>query len=215
MQYKATTVGHVKLLNDVVNHLKATKTTKLNYNKLDKDKLRLLVIVDSGYNTNNDKTSQLGTLIFIADYKKDCHFLHWSSSKCPRITSSMLASETYAFSLGSDYGVSLRMLFKSMHIEMPLYIFTDYKSIFDTITASKRLRELRLMNEIADIRRAYRQSEITNVAWIRSEQNTADNLTRHNGNDISRKSIETGRLEFTIKQWVYKDNGNSSQQTQF
>jgi len=118
----------------------------------------------------------------------------------------MLAVETYAFSHGFDYGISLRMLLKSMKLEIPLYIFTDSKFIFDTITASKHLRELRLMNEIADIRHAYRENEITNIAWIRSDQNIADNFTRHHGNNILRNAIETGRLNFIIEQWVYKDN---------
>jgi hypothetical protein len=46
----------------------------------------------------------------------------------------MLASETYAFSLGYDYGVCLRLLLKSTFLDLPLYILTDAKSIFDTTT---------------------------------------------------------------------------------
>jgi len=199
----------IKLLNQIVTHVKETKDLKLKFKKLKKETLRLLVFVDSGYNTNRDRTSQLGVIIFLADEENNCHFLHWSSSKCPRVTRSMLASETYAFSLGYDYGMSLRMLFSSMSIDIPLYIFTDAKSIFDTITASKRLRELRLMNEISDVRRAYREREITNVAWIRSEQNIADNLTRSNGNDILRRTMESGKLDFVIEQWVYKDDATA------
>ena len=82
-------------------------------------------------------------------------------------------------------------------------MFTDSKSIFDTITASKRMKELRFLNEIADIRRAYKDNEITNVAYIRSEDNIADNLTKFIGNGILRKALETGRLDFTIQEWVY------------
>ena len=88
----------------------------------------------------------------------------------------MLASETYSFSLGYHYDISPHMLFQCMKLEIKLYVFTDCESIFDTITASKRFRELRLMNEIADIRRAYRQGEITNVAWIRSEKKSLTTL---------------------------------------
>ncbi|CDF35631.1 unnamed protein product [Chondrus crispus] len=208
VQYKTKTQRDVNALNNTVKHLQATTKLKLQYNKLNKNKVRLLVFMDSGYNTNRDGTSQLGVIIFMADDKNNCHFLHWISSKCPRITRSMLASETYAFSMGYDYGVSLKLLFKKMNMDIPLFIFTDCKSIFDTITASKRLRELRLMNEIADIRRAYRVGEIDNVAWIRSKQNIADNLTRHNGNDILKKAMETGRIDFVIEQWVYKNTGN-------
>lgn len=66
------------------------------------------------------------------------------------------------------------------------------------------------MNEIAVIQRAHRQSEISNVAWIRSEQNIGDSLIRHNHNGILHKAMETGRLDFTKKQWIYKDNGHSN-----
>lgn len=118
----------------------------------------------------------------------------------------MLAGEVYAFSMGYDYGMSLRMVFRQMKVDLPLYIFTDAKSIFDTITASKRLRELRLMTDIADIRRAYKHNEITNVAWVRSQQNIADNFTRRNGNNILIQTMRTGKLDFTIEQWIYKDD---------
>ena len=122
----------------------------------------------------------------------------------------MLAGETYEFSYGYDYGISLKMLLSNMHIHVPLFLFTDSKSIFDTITASKRLRELRLMNEISDIRQAYKDREITNVTWIRSSQNIADNLTRKQGNDILRQTMTTGKLEFIIEQWVYNDDTDVS-----
>ena len=209
IHYKMATAKNVKLLNDVVGHLKTSKNLTLKYPKLGAATLKLYVIVDSGYNTNIVGTSQLGVIVFITDDRNRCHFFHWSSSKCPRITRSMLASETYAFSTGYDYGVSLRMLFKQMCIFLPLYVFTDCKSIFDTITASKRLRELRLRNEIADIRRAYRVNEIKNTGWIRSEQNAAGNLTRHHGNAILNYAMTIGYLKFTIEQWVYRDMGTA------
>lgn len=204
--YKDTKPKHLRVLNEVVEHVKKSATLALKYPKLDQSTLRLYVFVDSGYNTNADHSSQLGIVIFLADATGACHFLHWRSSKCPRITRSMLAGETYAFSEGYDYGVSLRLLMKAMHCDVPLYVLTDAKSIFDTITKSKRLREIRLMQEIADIRRAYRQNEITNIAWIRSEQNIADNLTRLRGNAILARTMETAFLRFTIQEWVYKED---------
>jgi len=210
VRYKAANTKDFKLLNDTATFLNKTKDLTLKYSVLHKDKLRLYIFVDSGYHTNLDCTSQLRIIVFFTDYSNRCHFLHWPSAKCPRITKSMHASETYTFSAGFDYGISLRMLFKKMHIDLPLYVFTDCKSIFDTITDSKRLRELRLMNEISDIRRAYRDNEITNVGWIRSEQNIAENLTRLVDNKILRTALETGRLQFTIEQWVYKDDDSVS-----
>jgi len=144
--YKATSTENVAVLNDVVKHLEDTKSLVLRYPLLKQSSLKMYVFVDSGYNTNVDGTSQLGMVICLVDQSSTFHFVYWSSWKCQRVTRSMLAVETYAFSHGFDYGISLRMLLKSMKLDIPLYIFTDSKCIFDTITSSKRLRELRLMN---------------------------------------------------------------------
>lgn len=204
------TKAHVKALNDVVTHLKNTPELKLQYRTLHHASMKIYVFVDSGHNTNKDKTSQLGFLVCLVDKDNNCHILHWASAKCARVTRSMLAGETYAFSLGYDYGVSLRMLLRNMKVDIPLFLFTDSKSIFDTVTASKRLRELRLMNEISDVRRAYKDGEITNVAWVRSAQNIADNFTCMKGNDILHNTMSTGKLNFVIEQWVYNEKSPTS-----
>lgn len=118
----------------------------------------------------------------------------------------MLADENYLFSMGYDYGISIRMLLRKMEINVPLYIFTDSKSIFYTATDSKRLREQRLLNEIADIRPAYKDDEISNIAWIRSHQNVADNFTSLKGSSILTDILSFGKLHFTIEQCVYKEH---------
>lgn len=156
--------------------------------------------MDSGY--NDDGTIQLEMAIFLVDRTQRCHFNYWSSSRCPHITSSILASEVYAFSLDFNYGMSRNLLFYSMNIKVSLCTFKDSQSILDTVTASKRLCKLRLTNEMADIRRAYCSNEIDNIAWIRSSQNIADSFTSTNGNGILQNSMETGRLQFKIEQWV-------------
>ena len=129
-------------------HLQGTNELAIKYSPLYPRSFKLYVFVDSGYNTNHDATSQLGTIVCLVEKENQCHILHWTSTKCPRIARSMLTGETYAFSHVYDYGISLKMLLSNMHIHVPLFLFTDSKSIFDTITASKQLRELRLMNEI-------------------------------------------------------------------
>lgn len=205
VKYSDVNAADVNLLNKTVKHLQTTKFLKLRYNVLDPKTLKLYVFVDSSHNTNSDRTTQLGMIIGLVDKSKLCHFLHWASTKSHRVTKSMLAGKVYAFSQGYDYSVSMKMMFKRMKIDVPLYIFTDSKSIFDTITASKRLRELRLMNDVTDICRAYRVNEINNIGWVRSKQNIADNFTRHTGNDILANAMRTGRLEFVIEQWVFKE----------
>lgn len=80
----------------------------------------------------------------------------------------MLAEELYALFQGQDYGMSIKMMFKSVKWDAPLYTFTDPKSFFDTVAGLKRLRQRRLMNDTADIRHAYCVDETTNITWILS-----------------------------------------------
>ena len=87
---------------------------------------------------------------------------------------------------------------------IPLFVLTDSKSIFDTITTSKRLSELRLMNDIAEIRRAYRAREIHNVGWLRSEYNYADPFTRFGKRSMILDAMKTGILNLKIEKWVYR-----------
>lgn len=118
----------------------------------------------------------------------------------------MLAGETYGFSSGYDYGMTLKLLFQSMNKKIPLFILTDTKSIFDTLTTSRRLRELRLMNDISEIRRAYRTQEIDNVGWLRPEHNYADPFTRRGRRDMIVDAMKSGRLNIKIEKWIYRED---------
>ncbi len=78
-----------------------------------------------------------------------------------------------------DVGLPFKILLQDMlSREFKLYILTDCKSLFDTITKYRRTKELQLMYEISDIRRAYESTEITNIAWIRTDNNIAESLAR-------------------------------------
>ena len=89
-----------------------------------------------------------------------------------------------------------------LHVQTVM--FTDAKSIFDTITKSRKPRQMRLMNDIADVRRAYRPNEVENIAWIRSKHNIANNLTRRIGNPLLLGTLSTSNLPFDIEEWNLK-----------
>lgn len=116
-----------------------------------------------------------------------------------------LAFKVYTFTQGYDYEVDTMMMFKSMKNNILLYIFRDSESISDTATTSKRLHELRLMNDIAEIRRAYRLNDISSIGWVRSYQKIAGKFTRYVENDILDDAMQTGNLEFDIEQWIFKE----------
>lgn len=63
-----------------------------------------------------------------------------------------------------------------------------------------------LMNDMVDIRQAYRVNEIDNLAWVRSSQNITDHFTRHFGNNTPMNTIRAGHLDFFIEQWVFNES---------
>lgn len=98
--------------------------------------------------------------------------------------------------------MSLKLLPRSLYVKIYLCVFADFKIISDTFTASKQRRELRLISLMADICRADRSNEIDNIVWISTSQHIDDNFSSSNRGDILQNSTKTGRLLFTIEQWV-------------
>lgn len=62
-------------------------------------------------------------------YSKDCQMLHWTSTKCQRVTHSMVAGAFYAFSLRYDYGFSIQLVFRHMKVEAS-FIFSRRQKYF-------------------------------------------------------------------------------------
>ncbi len=87
--------------------------------------------------------------------------------------------------------------------EFKLYIFTDSKSLFDTMTRYRSTKELQLMDEISDIRRAYKSTEMTNIAWIRTDHNIADSFTRHTKNYVL-QLLSTGNIQQPVEEGISK-----------
>lgn len=75
-------------MNETISHVKGTKHLSMKYQKLHTDNFKIYVFVDNGYNTNQDATTQLGTIVYLVDKDKHCKIIHWSSNEFPRITRS-------------------------------------------------------------------------------------------------------------------------------
>ncbi|KAI0994966.1 hypothetical protein K3495_g13214, partial [Podosphaera aphanis] len=76
----------------------------LNYIPLNLETARVFVFVDGSFANNNDLSSQIGFVIILANENKNDdqnqfeikgNIIHYSSTKCKRVTRSVLASEIY------------------------------------------------------------------------------------------------------------------------
>ncbi|POS82418.1 hypothetical protein EPUL_005471, partial [Erysiphe pulchra] len=97
----------------------------LNFVKLDQSKLRLIAFSDASFANNVDFSSQIGYVIILAD-DNHCNLLHWSSTKCKRVTRSVLASELYAMIHVFDAACVLKYTVDAITKQsMPLILCTD------------------------------------------------------------------------------------------
>ena len=80
----------------------------LRFVALDKPSLCLLAFTDILFANNRDLSSQIGYILVLVDASGRANILHWSSTKCKRVTRSVLASELYGMAHGFDMGISVK-----------------------------------------------------------------------------------------------------------
>lgn len=119
----------------------------------------------------------------------------------------MLGSELYAFCDGLDIGLAYSVALQpALGKRIPVRMYTDSKSLFDTITKRSQTSEKRLLIDLATVREAYRKKEIDNIAWIRSECNLADGMTKEKRKECLSRVLEKGILDHPVEQWIIRIN---------
>ena len=89
-------------------------------------------------------------------------------------------------------------------------MLTDSKSLFDIITKCCGTTEKRLLIELKDVREAYEKIEISDLAFVRSGNNTADAITKKNPNSALLRIIERNKCDFLIEQWILRTKRKNS-----
>lgn len=109
------------------------------FDSLELSFIKWYVFVNSDHNLKFNQTTQLRVINFLDNVSNRYHSHHWASTKTRQITSLMKAAEGHAFSQGYECVFSKKLMLKQLGALASRFIFTDAKSIFDRITASKRL----------------------------------------------------------------------------
>ena len=184
----------------------------LKYVPIDLPTAKLMVFADGSFANNKDLSSQLGFMIVLAEesYASEDAFLvrgnliHWSSTKCKRVTRSVLASEIYGMVNGFDIGVAiagtLRLITERLSLPtIPLIVCTDSFSLYECLVKLGTTDEKRLMIDIMALRQSYEQREIAEVRWISGEDNPADAFTKATPNRALERFIDTNELRIRVK----------------
>ncbi|KHJ31172.1 hypothetical protein EV44_g4110 [Erysiphe necator] len=200
-------INEAALLNKRLKWQKINSRRGLKFIKLDNKSLKIIVFTDGSFANNKENmTSQIGYVICLADDKNRANIVHWSSTKCKRITRSVLASELYAMVVGFDMVtiikstlekvINLLSISKSSS-SIPLILCTDSRSLYECLSKLGTTTEKRLMIDIMALRQSYDYNEVAEIRWIEGSKNPADAMTKHNPCDALRKLIDKNEVDMS------------------
>jgi len=184
----------------------------LRYIPLDLATAKLMVFTDGSFANNQDLSSQLGYLLVLVNEsgRQDNTFdirgnvIHWSSTKCKRVTRSVLASETYGMVSGVDIAIAILTTLKMITerlglLSIPLVVCTDSYSLYECLVKLGTTNEKRLMIDIMALRQSYERREIAEIRWINGEDNPADALTKATPNRALKRFIDSNMLSIRVE----------------
>ncbi|EED13594.1 hypothetical protein TSTA_098510 [Talaromyces stipitatus ATCC 10500] len=128
----------------------------LRFIPLDLTKAKIMIFTDGSFANNRDLTSQIGFLIAMV------------SSKCKRVTRSVLASEIYGLTTGFNYGITLASTIKMItdHLNLPtipVVVCTDSYSLYECLVKLGTTKEKRLIIDLIALRQLYEKREIDEI----------------------------------------------------
>jgi hypothetical protein len=189
----------------------------LRYVPVDLANAKLMVFVDGSFANNKDLSSQLGFVMMLVNESAETdntftirgNVIHYSSTKCKRVTRSVLASEIYGMVNGFDMGIAiastLRMITERLGLAaIPLIVCTDSYSLYECLVKLGTTKEKRLMIDIMALRQSYERREITEIRWINGEDNPADAFTKASPNHALECFIDNNDLTVRVEGWVQR-----------
>ncbi|KAF1978829.1 hypothetical protein BU23DRAFT_577077 [Bimuria novae-zelandiae CBS 107.79] len=149
---------------------------------------KLIVFVDSSFANNKDLSSQLGFILMLINKSIDSdntfiiysNIIHYSLTKCKRVTRSILASKIYGMVNGFDIErLSLPVV--------PLVIYTDSYSLYECLVKLGITKEKRL---------------IINIMALRYKDNLTDAFTKALLNRALERFVNSNKVTVRVEGWV-------------
>ena len=212
-QITEPTADDIKALNVRIQWQINNIERGLTYVPLQPDRMKMFIFTDGSFANNKDLTSQLGFIIVLAneyrteegnDFEIYGNIIHWNSTKCKRVTRSVLASELYGMVGGFDSAIALnttiQQIVRNFQLpRIPVIIGTDSKSLYDCLVKLGTTNEKRLMIDIMSLRESYEKREINEIRWINGKDNPADACTKKTPNLALEKLVSTNRLRIKVE----------------
>jgi len=224
-QARDPTEDDFKALNKRIQWQMDNKDRGITFCELDLQTTRLFVFVDGSFANNADLSSQIGYVVVYGNetaredaFTVNGNLIHWSSTKCKRVTRSVLASEIYGMTGGFDLGFVLAKTLESVAARLatpapPLVLCTDSYSLYQCLVQLGSTTEKRLMIDIMALRQAYEAREISEIRWIKGDDNPADAMTKATPNRALENLVSTNRVDVRLEGWVQREGDKPQRQS--
>ena len=166
-------------MRKIIDQCLATASFKLTYVPLHIKSLSIVLFTDASFaNTTNSK-SQLGFVVLLKDGTNAANIVHYGSSRCQRVTCSVMASEIHGLLYGFDQAyVAQQILQETLDVPIPIDAYVDSKTLFNVIAKQSSTTEKRLQIDICSLKESHARNELRTLGWIPESSNIADALTK-------------------------------------
>jgi hypothetical protein len=195
----APTIKDCRAINKLVRQVRANPVTMI-FHPL-KGELRIVGYPDASYRNNEDKSSQAGLTIFLAEARKDSpdskgSLIEYASGKIKRTTLSTTVSELYAFMKCFGMCQFIKGLWMDVSAQSAeLHMRTDANNLVTTAKTTHLPEQKETIHMITQLRKEATSGAIQDLAHVRTADMMADCLTKASANpNALLQAITTGIL---------------------
>jgi hypothetical protein len=196
----------MKIISTIRAILEASQDIGPRYLPLTSGKVRIVAFADASFAQNSDGSSQIAGIVFLMSgtpgTPEPAHLLTYFSRKSPRVCTSVFAAETLAFIAAFDLAYSISLDLLSLLVTAPVELYTDSKSLFDTLLSHSVTREKWLMIDVTYLRQTCERDELANVGLVRSAANVDDGLSKPVSDGVLLRILRTGTLTLDVAQFL-------------
>ena len=146
------------------------------------------------------KSSEGRFVFLINETTRDAYVINWRAAMISQVCNSAKAAETHAVRNAGDELVYYSELFQQIFNFRPkIYIFTDSKSLKDSIYSTTLVKEKSLRICIANIKQWIKQKIIKALRWVDTKNQIADVLTKAKApTDLIRIIFQNGKMPRSV-----------------
>ena len=164
--------------------------------KLDMDILKLIAFTDALFANNADLSSQISYVIVLIDAIGKANIIYQSLTKYKRVIKSVLAIKLYRIAYSFNITAVIKSTIdKMLSIITPLILYTDLKSLFNSLVRLNTTQEKCLIINIIYLHQVYKRREIIEIKWIDGNANPTNVIIKGKAYNTLTQLINTNYIQ--------------------